>query len=56
MCFCAPPWPHVCPMTITAGEKHPCPNFPALSGPGNELLAMPVVAYDAPVTVEYIGW
>ncbi len=48
--------PHVCSMTTVAGNKHPCPNFPALSRPGNELLAMPVVAYGQPATAEYIGW
>jgi hypothetical protein len=48
--------PHVCSMTITAGDKHPCPNFPALSRAGNKMMAMPVVAYGDPATPEYIGW
>ena len=48
--------PHVCATTSTAGEKHPCPNYPALSRPGNELLAMPVVVDGEPATAEYIGW
>ena len=48
--------PHVCGLAITAGEKHPCPNFPVLSRPGNEELAMPVVAYGDPASAEYIGW
>jgi hypothetical protein len=48
--------PHVCGMAIKEGQKHPCPTYPALSQPGNEALAMPVVVYGEPASAEYIGW
>lgn len=48
--------PHVCALPAVAGRKHQCPNYPALSRPGNEMLAIPVVAYGEMATAEYIGW
>jgi hypothetical protein len=48
--------PHVCGLATAPGTKHPCPNYPALSRPGNEMLAMPVVTYGEPATGEFIGW
>jgi hypothetical protein len=48
--------PHVCDLTITPGSQHPCPNYPALSRPGNAAAGMPVVEFGERVTAEYIGW
>ena len=48
--------PHVCDLPLVGGTKHPCPNYPALSRPGNEALAMPVVAYGEAASADYIGW
>lgn len=48
--------PHVCGLPTVPGTRHPCPNYPALSRPGNERLAMPVVAHGEPASADFIGW
>lgn len=47
---------HECTMAVVGGQKHPCPNLPALSRAGNERVAIPVVLDGQPAAAEYIGW